>query len=180
MATIMGIAHAFGQGCLPVPCKGMAVWSCKMLGWSSLHIWMTKHNLTRAWAYFGKRHFGMDISSQELFVTRTFQQKNISARVFFCTIDGSARWRYSAGTFWHRGTHAKMSAPKCLYCFARSQNVHVLKYPWAKMSQCRDLYGAKEKCSRAEMSLCQKNPVMKCPCQKVSCWNVMCQNKLKP
>ena len=93
------------------------------------------------------------------FITGTFRHEDISALEHFST------WIFRhiyilAQTFWHRCPCAKMSmcwnilVPKCL-----------IPMP---------------KCSRAEMSLCGKVPVMKCPCRNVSCRNVRCRNKPKP
>ena len=95
---------------------------------------------------------------------------------------------FGTRTFWHRGTCAKMSVQKCLYCFAQCQNVHVLKHPCAEMSQCRNISVPKcpwcqnkpmLKCSHDKMYSCWKVPVMKCLCRNVSCQNVRCRNKPK-
>ena len=143
-----------------------------------------------AWTYFGtwhfiKRHFGM----------RTFRHENISAWVYFGTMDVSAQGHFSTRIFQHMDISAHVHfgtvhsnidisvwVPLC-------QNVHVPKYPCAEMSHCRNFPVPKRpwcqkipkpKCSCVEMSLCQKFTVMKCSCRNISCWNVRCRNKPNP
>ena len=124
-----------------------------------------------------------------LFGTRTFQQENISAWVYFSTTDILAQGFYGArtGKFWHKA-HGYFSTD-ILARLPLCQNVHVPKYSSAKMFQCRNDHVPKcpwckkilmPKCSCAKMSLCQKVPVVKCPCWNVSSQNVRCPNKPKP
>ena len=112
-----------------------------------------------------------DISSRGLFGTRTFQHKNISAWVFFGTMDILARGRYGTGTFWHkdilahvhlaqghpcRNAYIVLQSAKMYICW----NVLVPKYPCAVMFKycnvpvpkrpwCRNI--PIPKCSHAKM-----------------------------
>ena len=90
-----------------------------------------------------------DFLAQGLFGTRTFRHRNISARGHFGT------W-----TFRHSSTGAEMSVPKRPYCFARCQNIHVLKCSDAKISLCRNVQVPK--IPRDENSPCRKFPMSKC------------------
>ena len=136
-----------------------------------------------AWAYFGTWHFGMNISSRGPFRTRTFWHENISAWVYFCTMDVSAQGRYSTWTLQHKDILAHGLFSICTFWHYAKQyrhfgkgvllpNVHVPKYPCAKMSQChnvpcRNVHGAKK-------SPCQNVLVLKYPCAKMSPWWNVC------
>ena len=96
------------------------------------------------------RHFDTDIPSRGLFGTRIFRHKNISAWVFFGTMDVSAwgtlqHWNISAQCYFGTWTHAEM--PKC---------------PWFRNIPM-------PKCCHAEISSCQKVHMMKYPCRNASC-----------
>ena len=69
-----------------------------------------------------------DFSARGIFGTRNFRHRNISARGHFGT------W-----TFRHSSTGAEMSVPKRPYCFARCQNIHVLKCSGAEISPWRNV-----------------------------------------
>ena len=83
-------------------------------------------------------HFGTDIPSRGLFGTRIFRHKNISAWVFFGTMDVSAWGHYNTGTFRHNVILALGPMPKrqSVHGFEiyPCQNVVMLKYPHAKKS----------------------------------------------
>lgn len=96
-----------------------------------------------------------DISARDISVW-TFHHRDFSAQGHFSTKSFRMgifphHGHIDTWTFWHRGTRAEMSMTKCLYCFARSQNVNVSKHSSPKMSQCCNL------------------PVLKCPwCHNIS------------
>ena len=112
------------------------------------------------------------LSEQGHFGTRTFrhgyisvpwkfwlQHLNIMAQQYF------GHGCFSICTFWHFAKQHRHFSTGALV-----PNVHVPKYPCAKMSQCHNIYVPKcqwcqnypmPKCSCAEMSSCQKVPVMK-------------------
>ena len=99
-----------------------------------------------------------------------------------------------------------MSVPKCPYCFARCQNIHVPKCSGAKISICQNVQVPKYLCRsvlvanrpsakkslcqnalggemsmcwyirRAETCTCRNILVMKCQCWNASFRNVSCQN----
>ena len=118
--------------------------------------------------HFGKSHFCMDVSSPEHFDTCTtwrcrrsgrwtFQHGNISNWGLFGTRNFRhrnilARGNFDTCTFWHSSTGAEMSVPKRPYCFARCQNIHVLKCTGTKISHAEMFMAAKTPC--AKMSPC--------------------------
>ena len=77
-----------------------------------------------------------------------------------------------------QGTHAKMSVPKCLYWFARCQNVHDPKCPCAEISLCRNLPVQCHNVPASKRLWCQNIPLPKCCCTEMSLfkkslwWNV--------
>ena len=106
-------------------------------------------------------------------------------------MDISALRHYNTGTFGHKNilVHEhfgrRMSVMKYLNCFPHCQNVHEPKYPCVKMFQYRNfpvpkLLWSQIMGTHAEISLCQKVPMMKCRCWNVSCRNVRFRNKPKP
>ena len=136
------------------------------------------------------------------FITRTFQQEDISAQEHFCmgiiqhkdvTSQGhystgtfqhkdiSAHWCFSTCTFWHCAKHYRHFGIYISAWLPLCQNVHVPKYPCPKMSQwCCNVPVPKR-------SLCWKIPMPKCSCVKMfscrkvtmmkcPCQNVSCRN----
>ena len=62
----------------------------------------SKKVVSLAWAYFSTEHFEKRHFGKRHFGTMTFRHKNISAWVFFGTMDTSARVFYNIGTFRHK------------------------------------------------------------------------------
>ena len=142
----------------------------------------------------------MDISSWELFSSRTSRQENISEPWSFWHRDVTALGHFSTRIFWHvdvsghvhfstEQSNIKHFGTDILAWVPLRQNVHIPKHPCDEMCQCHNVPVLKcpwyrkipmLKCSHAEMSSCRKVPVMKCSCRNVSCRNVRCQNKPKP
>ena len=143
-----------------------------------------------------------DYLAHELFRTRTFWHRDITALIHFGT--WIFRQNGCFGTVTHFSTGAKMSAQtSILLCMvpkfpsaetSMCWNIFVPKCPSAIMSpcqnvpvpvsSCRSVHGDRMSMCRnvqvTEKSPCQNVPVMKCPCQTVSCRNVRCRNKPKP
>ena len=123
-------------------------------------------------------------------ITGTFRledilAKNIWTKVFFGIIDGLhgklghwnnilAQGYFGTWTYQHRAP-----MPKCLcrnvYIDLQGvkmymiQNVHVLKYLCAEISQCSAIMSLRQNVYGAKIYLCQNVVVPKCPCLKSPC-----------
>ena len=138
--------------------------------WSSHQMALNKLPLTEI--------LGLPLFEHLTFLQETFWHGYISA---------NGQGLYGTGKFWHKAISAHgYFSTDILAWLPLCQNVHVPKYPSAKMFQCRNGPVPKcpwckkytywnvlaPKCPSAKMSLCQKVPVMKCPCWNVSCRKV--------
>ena len=141
-------------------------------GCASAVIW--NHCLKQIWAIpptvgliTAKDISALDISSHGLFGTRTFQNENILAWVYFGTINVSAQGRYGTGTFWHKGilTYGRFGTCTFWRCAKQYRHFGILvpKCPSAVMSPCRNIHGA-------EKYPCGNVLVPKCPCAENSLW----------
>ena len=102
----------------------------------------------------------------------------------FCSCKPWIFWHhgpFSSGTFWHmdissqkhrcRNVGAKMSVPKCTYCFVRCRNIHLPKYPLPKSPWCQKFLVSN--CTHAKKSFCWNlhgnlSMEMKFPCACIS------------